>query len=187
MIAVNFLFSRLKDFSCTTQRILTENVLMRHAFNLLAVFFLLIIFSKDQTFHPFTLIILTLCIACFFIMMSRCDFRFIVVFFMIVATIFYIQADKNYRRSQKTIHDEDIAKITKLQLYLEVLCVIIVFVGSIVYLGQHVNEYKQDWKWSKFLFGVVKCVGNGTQSHSIMRDFMTGLIFIFSHKSIKIK
>jgi hypothetical protein len=146
---------------------------VKHGFNLLAVFFVLVIFTRSKPVHPSLLIGISVVMYIFFIMLTRCDFVFLMGFMICVTVVFYIEADKQYK-----LATED-KKAEKIQGILYIVSVVFVLLGVLVYLGKHSREYKKNWDWNKFILGVSKCAGNGSRSKSILEDFKDGMKMIF--------
>jgi hypothetical protein len=97
LVCLNFLFSRMKDFSCSTQALLGDNLLAKHAFNVLAIFFMLVLFTRSTPLQPSFLILAVMIMYAFFLMITKCDSRFLVAFLVCMTIVFYIEADKNWR------------------------------------------------------------------------------------------
>ncbi len=102
LVAVNFLFNRLKDFSCHTQTWLTKNLIAKHLFNVAAIFFVIVLFTRSKPIHPIALIILTFVMYGFFMIITRCDHRFLAVFLISMVIVFLIEAYKSYYKEQET-------------------------------------------------------------------------------------
>ncbi len=185
LVAVNFLFNRLKDFSCHTQTWLTKNLIAKHLFNVAAIFFVIVLFTRSKPIHPIALIILTFVMYGFFMIITRCDHRFLAVFLISMVIVFLIEAYKSYYKEQET--KQEIQEIQEKQHYIErqksflttqlivqIFSILIVFVGFFVYLGQKSREYPK-WNWRKFWLGVEKCKGNSL-SRKLQRDIFTDLL-----------
>ena len=177
LIIINFMLSKMKDFSCHVQNIFNDNMYVKHGFNLLAVFFVLVIFTRSKPVHPNLLIGISVVMYIFFIMLTRCDFVFLMGFMICVTVVFYIEADKQYKLATEGATEDK--KAEKIQGILYIVSVVFVLLGVLVYLGKHSREYKKNWDWNKFILGVSKCAGNGSRSKSILEDFKDGMKMIF--------
>ena len=61
------------------------------------------------------------------------------------------------------------------QIIFQILSILVILIGLIVYIGQHAYEYKDNWDWSKFWLGVKSCTGNGSYETDIVSDFIYGV------------
>lgn len=176
LVCINFLFNKVKDFSCNTQSLLHDNLLAKHSFNFLAVFFLLVLFARSSPMTPWWLLVLTLLMYVVFILITRCDYRFLIIFLGIMFVVFFIEADKNYKYSIQKIDDKQKKDLTQIQFYLQCVSLGIVVIGVLVYMGQHSREFKNDWSWTKFWFGVATCANDGVPvKKSIIGDVKSGI------------
>ena len=172
LVSINFLFNRLKDFSCGTQRLFSENVFAKHSFNVAAVFFVLVLFMRSEPLHPLIIIVLTFAIYAFFILVSKSDSRFLVGFLVCMVVVFYLEAWKNYQKKKK----EEVKQITQYQLTVQIIGTVLILIGVLVYMGQHSREYKKNWNWSKFWFGLPSCSENGIPiKKDLVGDLKDGL------------
>lgn len=182
LVAINFLFNRLKDFSCHTQTWLNDNLIAKHMFNIAAIFFVIVLFTRSNPIHPMIIVGLTIVMYMFFIVVTKCDYRFLSLFIASMVVVFFIEAYKSYNKSlqQRPLTKEDSVReneLIKLQLIVQIISFIIVFVGFFVYVGQKSREYP-NWKWSKFFIGLNKCKGNALEKklkRSVMQDLLGGL------------
>lgn len=178
LVAINFLFNRLKDFSCHTQTWLTKNLIAKHLFNIAAIFFVIVLFTRSNPVHPIILIILTFAMYAFFMVITRCDHRFLTVFLVSMVIVFLIEAYKSYyKQKDKETNTEDPYRqkvLLATQLTVQVMSILIVFFGFFVYVGQKSREYPK-WNWNKFWLGVHKCKGNSL-SHKLHRDVFTDFL-----------
>lgn len=184
LVAINFLFNRLKDFSCHTQTWLHDNLYAKHMFNMAAIFFVIVLFTRSNPIHPAVLVALTIGMYAFFMVITRCDHRFLGAFLACMVIVFMIEAIKAYKKkhSPPPVATEPNQQapsdpLLTAQVAIQAISFAIVFVGFFVYVGQKAREYPR-WSWRKFWVGVQKCKGNKLASHlqrSIGRDFVEGI------------
>jgi hypothetical protein len=181
LIAINFLFSKMKDFNCQVQKIINDSVSIKHILNLLAVFFILVLFTRSTPMHPLIYIAVTFVMYLFFILITKCDYRFLGGFLVCMTIMFYLEADKLYKLSKNPENAEDIKNnYNKYELYIQYLSIFFVIIGVIIYIGQHSREYKHDWKWRYFWLGLPTCKGNGAiDSKRIVKDITDGAKKLF--------
>lgn len=173
LVALNFMFNKLKDFSCHIQTWHSKSLLTRHSFNILGTYFVIVLFTRSSPIHPLLLIGLTLAMYVFFLLVTRCDHRFLFTFLFLMCVIFAIESYKNYYKQQ----EERNKTLTTTQTVLQVISVLIVLTGFVTYVGQKSREYKT-WDWSKFWLGTKKCKGNQLAKHlqrTLAKDFADGI------------
>ena len=186
LVAINFLFNRLKDFSCHTQTWLNDNLYAKHLFNIAAIFFVIVLFTRSNPIHPIAIIFLTLAMYMFFMIVTKCDYRFLSMFVASMVIVFFIEAYKSYyKKLDKDTNTEDPQRQKVLiisQLTIQIISFIIIFIGFFVYVGQKSREYP-NWRWSKFFIGVHKCKGNALSKHlqrGVGKDLKAGIKKVFA-------
>lgn len=178
MVIVNFLFNRLKDFSCHAQKLLSD-VYMKHVFNLFAIFFTIVLFTRSTPIHPIYVSLVTLLMYVFFMLITRCHKYFLVTFLVLMVIIFYLESIKSYNKSKSK--DPKVNKektLTRTQFILQMVSVAVVMIGFMYYymlkkqefaakLAKAVTEKEvQKYTWSMWKFFVNKesCAGDGLPS-----------------------
>ncbi len=195
--SLNFMFGRLKDFSCETQELL-HTVWVRHAFNLAGLFFVLVVFTRNSpVVSPPKLVGMVFVLYALFLVVCRCDARFLAVILALLVVVFYVEAVRMW--DAKRARDGDIgtgagagagetarpADLIRAQTALEVGVLVLAFAGSLVYIGQHSREYRGDkWSWITFWLGDSECKKNSSpmcrgKPCSVGRDMHDGLRRIF--------
>ncbi len=92
LASLNFMFGRLKEFSCETQELL-KTVWVRHAFNMAGLFFVLVIFTRSSpVLSPPKLFGMVFVLYSLFLVICRCDARFLAVILALLVAIFYLEA-----------------------------------------------------------------------------------------------
>lgn len=181
LAGINLLFSRLKEYSCDTQELFMSSVWVRHIYNFIGVFFLLVLFTRSQPLmHPVALLGVALLICVVFVLMTRCDHRFLVTAVMALAAVFFLEAWIAYERKRVPEGDREHTKLMmKAQYVLEAVIAVLIVVGCIVYIGQHSREYRGgQWSWKTFWLGTSdhKCKQNGSgRRMSVARDVRDGI------------
>lgn len=190
IIAMNFLINRLDSFSCNLHKVLMSSMWIKHVFNLVMTFFVIVIFTRNNPIKPIILIAFTLIIYALFMLITRCDYRFLAVFMIIMTGLMYLEAERAYvvhvqtQKNKEDIDDDDAAEIAKeiqsVQCGLQIVSLVIVLLGVVVYIGQHSREYGKDWSWKLFWLGVSTCKGGELDTahvdSNIVNDFLGGLV-----------
>ena len=182
IIALSFLFGRLKDFSCHIQTIGDNNMLVKHGLNILCVFFVIVIFTRMKPLHPMFLIAATIVMYMFFLLVIRCEYRFLAIFVACITVVFYIEAMKSFKI--KDLQEPEKTKVKEkyetIQLVIQAVSFVTVVVGVVVYIGQHKREFGKKWSWTKFWLGIPNCSGNGSIKKDLVTDIKDGLKKIFN-------
>lgn len=180
LVSISFLLNRLKDFSCSTQRMIQNNILVRHLFNIIAIFFMVVLFTRNNPIHPKMVLLMTIGMYIMFIFITRCDFRFIVIYLILVTVVFYLEAQKSYAR-KKNDQDPNIQCITRTQMILKSVAFGIVLIGCIIYIGQKSRHHeKGSWSWVRFFLGSEVCSDVPQRvSKDVLSDFVEGLRRVF--------
>lgn len=184
LIGLNFFIGKMKDFSCEATSWMETNLVLRHIFNLAAVFFVIVLFTRNNAvFHPLILVGISFVMYFFFLLIVRCDYRFLALFIVLLAAIFYIEASRAYYKKRAKTEPTHYGLLKKLTLAQEVLNYVslgVVFVGCIVYIGQHSREYEETWSWFIFWLGVVECKKNIVVRVPLWIDISDGIRRIFN-------
>lgn len=191
LVIVNFLFNRLKDFSCHTQKLLTD-VYMKHVFNMFAIFFTIVLFTRSTPIHPVYVVGVTFMMYLFFMMITRCQKYFLLFFLVIMTIIFFLESIKSYNKSKSK--DPKINKektYSRVQFILQMISIVVVLIGFVWYIVLKRKELstkldkvlldksltdemraamtdKYSWGWMKFFFSKESCKGDGLPSNILV-------------------
>ena len=183
IVGLNFMFGRLKDFSCETQAMLKDNLWARHAFNLAGVYFVLVLFTRTRPLvAPPVLAGIAVALYACFLVICRCDSRFLVAFIVLLVALFYVESELAWRRRDREpgaaeqSSPAQLGQLLSAQLALQAAAGVVAGLGFMVYLGQHWREYgggKASWSWTTFYFGSNECHGNGSgRPKTVKRDLL---------------
>lgn len=185
LVIINLLFGKLKDFSCNMQNIITNNLSVKHILNIVGVFFLLVLFTRSSPINPNILLLITGIMYILFLFITRCDYRCLFIFVFCMVIVFYLETRKLYiiSKTDNEINKKKIKKNhEKYQLLIEIVSLLIVIIGVLIYIGQHSREYTDTWDWKIFWFGVVKCRSNSMPIvKSINGDIIDGIRRVFGY------
>lgn len=160
--------SLLPLFPCRFQRILSNNMLLKHLFAFFIMTFSVILsyHVKDNKNigHIFSISII---LYLFFIFITKCNeyFFFLIIILLGISYVLTIEkSDKkdNHNKTQKEleIYDEIITAIY-------VIIIIFIICGVIIYMGKKKYQYKNNFNYYNFLFGVCKIPLHITPSDKI--------------------
>jgi hypothetical protein len=159
IVACNFLAN---TFGCKTQQLLRNNMYVKHLVGFLTLFFFITIASgaSDGTdenifFKKLTAAVLLYVV---FLASTRSKGIFLSIFLSLIGANFLIHAYIDTLNKEKFSE-----RIRKLKMYgrmLNILAVVILVIGVIIYTMEQKKEYKDQWSTSKFLFGNINCKNN---------------------------
>ena len=161
IISGNFIGNLL---SCKTQKLFTENILVRHILGFATLYFFVVFVDPDsESANPTNKIIIAVMLYLLFIISTRCYYPCVFAIICILLLIYIIEQYKTYYNK-----DENKLKLDKNGLLalkiannstkpLVVLNLILLVFGFINYLGRKSVEYRPVWSWSTFWAGVVEC------------------------------
>lgn len=151
IISGNFLANL---FGCKIQQALQSNMLLKHLLGFMTMYFFIVLIdqsnlSKDPKLQLYYTIIFYI----IFILSTRMDYKWWIIFIISLCIIYIIQVYKDHEKttdSEKQIYN-------KYQTYLTYFSGIILLLGFVVYIGKKKAEYKNNFKWSTFLLGKTEC------------------------------
>jgi hypothetical protein len=159
IVACNFLAN---TFGCKTQRLLNNNMYVKHLVGFLTLFFFITIVTattdtQDENIF-FKKLSAAVILYVIFIASTRTKGIFFNIFLSLIGANFLIHTYIDTLDKEKFRE-----RIDKLRLYakwLNRLALVILVIGVIVYTMEKRKEYKGEWKTSKFIFGNVTCKNN---------------------------
>jgi hypothetical protein len=166
LVVVNLLFTRIKDVSCTAQAYIRDSAAFYHYMNLLTVFAVIVIYSKFYPTPPLYVVGLTAAFYVLFVMLTRCDAKFLVLVVACIFVVFYLQACKNYLAGQGEGGGEDsrkkIRQYEAVQVDVSVASLALTVLGVVAYIGTKSVEFdEKTWNWTRFWLSTSECAGDG--------------------------
>ena len=161
IISGNFIGNLL---SCKTQKLFTENILVRHILGFATLYFFVVFVDPDsESKNPTFRILISILLYAFFIVSTRCYYPFVFAIICILLIIYIIEQYNKYYNKE-----ENKSRLNKNELWvlkmsnhstkiLVALNLILLILGFINYLGRKSVEYHPTWSWSTFWEGVVDC------------------------------
>ena len=157
IIACNFLAN---TFGCKTQKLLNNNMFVKHLIGFLTLFFFITIVtasssdSKDENifFKKLTAAVLLYVV---FLASTRTKGIFFNIFLSLIGANFLIHMYTDTLDKEK--FKERIEKLKKYARWLNILAVIVLVIGVIIYTMEKKREYVGKWSTHKFIFGNINC------------------------------
>ncbi len=153
LISGNFLG---ESFNCKTQKLLKNNMIIKHVIIILTVFFTLD-FNYESDIKFSKMLLETLAIWILFVLFTKMNYKFTitVLFLTIIQYMIYTQV-KRIKNKNKT-ENKYIEYLDKFNNYLLYFIIFIILIGSTHYYLDKRNTYKKSWSSMKFLLGTPYC------------------------------
>tara|TARA_Y100000994_G_scaffold71741_2_gene58767 strand:+ start:12970 stop:13557 length:588 start_codon:yes stop_codon:yes gene_type:complete len=161
-IASNFL---APIFNCSTQYILSKNIIVKHVICILVLFFIyelsyVVSANKTELTPPHYNFLATICVYVIFLLFTKIEDKYIISSVIILLLLYTIILYINYYKSLD--YTEHKYKNTIDNLYVVCFFLIIVFLtiilyGFILFFIKQTKKHKYNWSTKKFFLGVNKC------------------------------
>ena len=147
-----------ETLSCKTQKLLSENMIIKQVFIVFMIFFALS-FTSSKIVSPTEHIKKAFFVWCFYILFTKMNLNVTIITFLVLLAIYILEQHRIYyektqkggNQKERIEHLEDIKqKMTKLVIGL-------VIYGFIIYFMKQYSDHKKDFSMLKFLFGVRQC------------------------------
>lgn len=143
--------------NCDLQRLLHENVYIKHIFGLVAFYFLFTILDPSNNMGVGFTFLKTLVVYILFMMVTKSKWYFSLP---VVGLLLIDQILKNHiayvKKDNPTI---DVSKYEKARFALEITMISLIFIGYIHYFIIQKIDHKTNFSWLKFVFGTKQCKG----------------------------
>jgi hypothetical protein len=150
-----------QTLSCKTQKILTENMIVKHLITIFILYFAIGFVNSNTSEHPLIIIRKTVGIYILFLLFTKMDINFTIIVFILFIISYGLISFIDYYNAQNTPEDSKIAKtLINIQQVLTIIIIIITIIGFIIYFKRKYTEYSNNWSTIKFIFGVLKCKSN---------------------------
>ena len=162
----NFLAETL---GCQTQELLTNNTWAKQLMTFFMVFGC-VHFSESEVSHPGSKFIKALFVYFFFLLFAKMDIIPTIIVFVLLIALYVSNSYKKYydavfkKKGKPNKQDSfEYAETKKymddIQKFLMGSVIVIILAGFALYFKEKKIEYKSDFSFHKFIFGVVKCKG----------------------------
>ena len=195
LIILNFVLGKIKDFSCETQSIVHDHRILYHLLNYLAMFCVVVIYTRVYPMNPWVAFVLTIAFYVLFILVTKCETSFFVCVMACMFAVFFLQAQKNYTSSQLKNPDQEESKkdamvksvriMTQSQLSVGVASAMLLVLGVTAHVGEQSTEYRgKKWSWLKFWLGTAECAQNGIPMKlTLVQKLTCGVLRLFLGRS----
>lgn len=143
--------------NCDLQRLLHENVYIKHLFGLIAFYFLFTILDPNSETSVLITFIKTLVVYILFMMVTKSKWYFSLTAISLLLTDQILKNHIAYLKKKDP--SVDTSKYEKARFALEITMVIIIVIGYIHYFIVQRKDHPSDFSWLKFVFGTKQCKG----------------------------
>lgn len=197
-VGFNFLFDKLKSFSCTTNHFLDENLWARHFMYFVPLFFVIVLFTSNNSnlsqlpdFQRYYKLLMVTCIMYMvFLLLVRCEVQAVLLIGALMVLLYCIYSEIAYTKlklkstSTECLDEEEANKIQGIVFSLEKSFMFILYLtagvllfGVVTYIGRQTLDHNSDWSWWRFWFGTETCGSKKYQGHehSLLINFGYGI------------
>ena len=163
IIAAGFL---TELFPCKLQRILKENIYLKHFFCYLTMIFFVVLTTPLKDQDIIVIIKKSIALYILFLFFIKTNYIFFIAI-MILTGILYLFMLKKYEiitksglekdPNKKKIIDKHVDTIIYINNCLFIIIISLIIIGVVIYLGEKKYEYKNDFKYTTFLLGKSEC------------------------------
>jgi len=141
---------------CSLQNQLHNNYLLKHIIGVMGMYMFLNITKSHQP--PIKSLLISIPMYLLFLMNTRGDYHYIIINFVLLFIIYYIDSIRIYNFEYKIIDDTKNKLYIKIEKILFIIVIIISIIGFINHYYNIINKHKYKWSWNKFLSGKhIKC------------------------------
>jgi hypothetical protein len=156
IISANFLVSL---FPCQVQYQFRHNMLIKHLFGFLTVFFFISLADNSNYIseNPTERLAFAALIYLWFLLTSKMSLTFWSLLVFVVGVIYIIQIYKEFEMSRLNRDESRIEKFAQLQNALGIVAVITTVLGFVSYMGEKRFEYGERFSFGSFISGLPTC------------------------------
>jgi magnesium-transporting ATPase (P-type) len=147
-----------ETMSCQAQKILSENMYVKHGIIVLITYFSLGFASGETNISPMELFKQAVSIWAFFLMFNKMEMFFTAIVVAMLATLLICKNYITYYQKQDAEKNKEIINTLTLTMdYLFSAITLTTIVGFGLYFKKQHTDYFSTFSYSKFLFGTPKC------------------------------
>jgi hypothetical protein len=147
-----------ETMSCQAQKVLSDNMYVKHAIIVLITYFSLGFASDEENVSPVELFKQAVSIWAFFLMFNKMEMFFTAIVVAMLATLLICKNYITYYQKQDAKKNKEIINTLTLTMdYLFSAITLTTIVGFGLYFKKQHTDYFSTFSYSKFLFGTPKC------------------------------
>ena len=143
-----------ETLGCKTQKLLTNNMMLKQIFIVFMIFFALS-FTSSDILKPTVHIKKAMIVWIFYILFTKMNLNFTILAFLLLLAIYILGEYKTYYKS--TNNKKMMDKIEHYKQLLSKCVIILVVLGFVIYFMKQYQDHKNDFSALKYLFGVKNC------------------------------
>ena len=161
-------------FPCQVQKLFTENIYYKHFLAFFILFFAIVLTSDKSEKISKTLLSKTVLLYSLFIILTRMDKNFFLLFFITLCFKFIIINELSHTYNSNLKDKKD--KYDKINKALNYVLISIGIIGFILYYGEKKYEYGKRFNFLTFLLGKPVC-----REFVIPTNYKRNLMYAFAH------
>lgn len=139
---------------CQTQKLLTENMWVKHAVLLFSIYFAM---GVVQDLNPYRNILEAILIWFMFLLFTKTTSLFSILIFLNLVILYIFQNFTKYYKEKGSISDKLMRRLTKIRDVLLINIIILIITGFILYSKKQFVQHRDTFSIFKLVFGTLKC------------------------------
>jgi|UniRef100_A0A6C0ALG1 hypothetical protein len=161
IVSGNFIGNTL---GCQIQTLFTYSMEMKEMLVFLLIYFTLNVVDNKLS-SPFEHMKISVKIWVLYMLLTRMNLTFSIIVFSLLATIYVIQQQVDFKKGIDDLTKEEEEKYNKIMSLLEKVAISLAIVGFVTYLIAQKREYKGKFSLWKFILGKRRCSGINHLKH----------------------
>ena len=144
-----------QTLGCKTQKLLTENMSVKHIVIIMLIFFTNSVFGENV--NPTDNFKTTLVIYLAYLLFTKVGNTYVTILVFSLLGLNYVLSTYVGYYEKNEIEPERVIQIKDIQQKLTIASMVTVLIGFSIYLKKKHSEYGKDFKFLTFIFGVLQC------------------------------
>jgi hypothetical protein len=139
---------------CKTQKLLSENIFMKHIILLCLIFFTINLIG-DKKYHPIEVAKRTFLLWAFYLILTKMNLQFTLIVLFLLFSLYVFDEYQGYLDENKIEYEKE--TYDNYKVYLQYLIISIMIYGFISYYLKQQKDHSKDFDNIKYLLGTIKC------------------------------
>lgn len=150
-----------QTLGCHSRILLDNNMMIKHIFVLFIIYFAIDL-TQNELINPFYNLLKAFIVWALFHLFTHMNLIMTIIVFILLMVLFFISNYQSYLDTKK-LTDEHYSKynlkknLKTVQTVLFDLIIVLLCIGSVLYYMRKRKEYKSNFSYMKYIFGVNKC------------------------------
>lgn len=145
-----------QTLGCKTQKLLTENMYVKHVVILMIIYFTSSIFNESK--NPNESMKVTIVIYLLYLLFTKMNIYFTLVIFGLLGINYILSTYIKYYEKE-SIEKEKVVLFKDIQKKITIASIVLIISGFSLYMNEKYKEYGKKFSLKTFIFGVLKCDG----------------------------